>query len=330
MSRFITLCLSLLVVFSSCQKEISSEAGTPSAGFLQNDAGDCMPMNVLGNYIANKNLNDTNVIEVSVTVATPGSYTIFTDTVNGYYFRGQGSFANAGTAVVKLKGFGKPLVEGTDLFFVIYDSSFCVIPVTVQPAGTVPPPPPTGSNVYFPLTNNSWWSYDSGGTDTLKTTSTGNLTYAGKSYSNFITTYESGARDSAFYRFESGTNSYYRYQSTAAYAALITLPAYIDILFLKENLTTNATWNSDHSGTILGFPGTLRLKFTWINNNATMTVNGKNYTNVYHVRMQPQSGAFGNFVDIEGPQEFYYAKGIGLIKAEVTGMTRNIRYYVVN
>jgi hypothetical protein len=330
MNRILSFALAFLVFFTACQKEVSVESGTPSAGSLQNTAGDCMPKNVGGNFIANKVLNDSNFIEVSVDVAVPGSYTIFTDTVNGYYFRGQGSFANAGTATVKLKGNGKPLVAGTDNFLVIYDSTFCSIDVTVLPAGSNPPP--AGSGLYFPLSNNSWWSYDDGSADTVVNTVKGTTTLNGKTYSRFVLTDDFGTSDTAYYRLDATTKNYYQYVSTDAFAGLpitFTQP-FLDILFMKEVLATNATWNSDHAGTLSGIPFTLRFKFTCINNNETLTINGKNFTNVYHIRLQGQAGTFGTFTDSGDPQEFYYAKGIGWIKFSDPVDQLNIRNWLVN
>lgn len=328
MNRILATVLAFLIFFTSCQKEVSQETGSPSSGSLQNTAGDCMPKNVGGNFVVNKVLNDSNFIEVTVDVTVAGSYTIFTDTVNGYSFRGQGSFANAGPATVKLQGNGKPLVAGTDNFLVVYDSSFCSIAVTVVPAGSTTP----GTGLCMPLTNASWWSYDEGpGTDTILITSTGTKTLAGKTYSRFLETDEFGGVDSFFYRLESNTN-YYQYQTTDEFAALgVTFPQnYLEVLFLKENLTANQTWNSDHNGTLGGLPVTVRFKFTCITANAPLTVNGKNFTNVYHVRLQPQFGTFGTFTDFGDPIEAYYAKGIGRIRLIADMTDLQIRYWQVN
>ena len=197
-----------------------------------------------------------------------------------------------------------------------------------MPEGTTPPP--VGSGLYFPLTNNSWWSYDEGSSDTLRQTVTGTTTLNGKSYSMFVLTDEFGGADTSYYRLE-GSN-YYQYISTDAFAGLpVTFPqSFLEILFMKENLTTNATWNSDHAGTLSGIPFTLRFKFTCINNNTSLTVNGKNFTNVYHIKLQGQTGTFGTFTDSGTPQDFYYAKGIGWIRFVDDVDEFNIRYWNVN
>jgi len=73
-----------------------------------------------------------------VQVDTAGSYTISSDTVNGYYFKASGTFNNAGTQVIRLAGGGKPLAAGTNIFTVSYNGTFCEFSVTVTasvPAG---------------------------------------------------------------------------------------------------------------------------------------------------------------------------------------------------
>ena len=127
----------LFLVFG-CAKEISFETGgSPSAGSLQDDAtGDCLPKSVNGTFEAGKALiAASNSITVSVDVTTTGSYTIYTDTVNGYYFRGQGTFTHLGANVVTLRGNGTPFASGINNFVVTYGATSCDIQVTVLPSG---------------------------------------------------------------------------------------------------------------------------------------------------------------------------------------------------
>lgn len=128
--------VALFSFFISCQKEVSVEYGSPAKGSLQSSAGDCLPKSVGGSYIANKAINDSNYIEVTVNVTSPGPYTIFTDSINGYSFKATGTFANTGSNTVRLKGSGKPVIAGVDNFTVSFDTSFCDIAVTVLPAGS--------------------------------------------------------------------------------------------------------------------------------------------------------------------------------------------------
>lgn len=120
----------------SCQKETSFEQGVASKGSLLDSLGDCYPKTLAGTYKAGQALTDSNYMTVTVDVLQAGSYTIVTDTVNGYSFKGTGTFNNTGATSVKLKGSGTPIVDGTDNFVVVYDSTFCSVPVTVLPGST--------------------------------------------------------------------------------------------------------------------------------------------------------------------------------------------------
>ncbi len=128
-----------LVLLNACQKELSNESGnTPSEGSLQSDvSGDCLPKTVNGTYTAGTSLAVTvNTIDVQVNVSSTGSYTVYTDTVNGYYFSATGIFTSIGTTTVTLRGGGTPFTEGINNFVVNYDSTFCGIVVTVLSAGS--------------------------------------------------------------------------------------------------------------------------------------------------------------------------------------------------
>ena len=134
---FYWLALAFLVI-TGCQKEVSFELGnTPAEGSLQSDVtGDCLPKTVNGTYVATTALvPTTNSITVSVNVARTGTYVVTTDTINGYYFRGTGTFTALGATNVTLRGNGTPFAAGIDNFVVSFDSTICDIAVTVLPAG---------------------------------------------------------------------------------------------------------------------------------------------------------------------------------------------------
>lgn len=128
----ILTCLS--VIFFSCQKEVSFETSdtVKSDGILQSDiTGSCLGINVGGLYKKDTILNATHYVDVSIVVNAAGSYIISTDTLNGYYFRASGSFTATGSQIVRLKGNGKPLATGTNIFTVKYDSTDCEFSITV-------------------------------------------------------------------------------------------------------------------------------------------------------------------------------------------------------
>jgi len=140
MKKLCGLLLTGLILLYSCQKEASFEngEGVSSEGTLQSDVtGDCLPKEIGGTYEAGVELvGASNTIEVQVNVLKTGPYLIYTDTVNGYYFRGSGSFVATGMNTVTLQGNGTPLLESIDNFTVRYGTSECIIPVTVLPAGS--------------------------------------------------------------------------------------------------------------------------------------------------------------------------------------------------
>lgn len=129
----------VLLVIIGCQKELSFELGdTPAQGSLQSDiTGDCLPKSVNGVYVATTPLvAATNTITVQVNVTRAGTYTITTDTVNGYFFRATGLFTVLGATNVTLRSNGTPFVAGVDNFVVSFDGTVCDIAVTVLPAGS--------------------------------------------------------------------------------------------------------------------------------------------------------------------------------------------------
>ena len=137
--RLIYLLTLFFVLGYGCQKELSLESGNnPSEGGLQsNVSGDCLPKTVNGSYVAGTALAPSiNTIAVQVNVTKTGSYLVSTDTINGYFFRGTGTFTAVGLITVTLRSSGIPLSAGTNNFVVRYDSSSCNMSVTVLPAGS--------------------------------------------------------------------------------------------------------------------------------------------------------------------------------------------------
>lgn len=136
--QFLYLLALVAVIGLGCQKEVSFELGdTPAEGSLQSDlTGDCLPKTVNGTYAVGVPLVPTaNTITVSVNVTRTGTYTITTDTVNGFYFRGIGQFINLGPNTVTLRGNGTPFANGSFNFVVSFDSTVCDIQVDVTQPG---------------------------------------------------------------------------------------------------------------------------------------------------------------------------------------------------
>ena len=128
--QFLYLLALIVVIGIGCQKELSFELpDSPAKGSLQSEiTGDCLPKTIAGAYIATTPLVPTaNTITVSVLVTQTGTYAIGTDTVNGYYFRGIGTFTSLGVNTVTLRGNGTPFAEGVNNFVVSFDGTICDI-----------------------------------------------------------------------------------------------------------------------------------------------------------------------------------------------------------
>lgn len=121
----------------SCQKELDFIAPGISEGTLKIDVnGDCLPATVNGIYQTDTLLNNTNFIDVQVTVTVTGTYDIRSDTVNGFSFKGAGNLDAGGINTVRLFGSGKPITTGLNSFLVKYGTSICTIDIIVIGTGT--------------------------------------------------------------------------------------------------------------------------------------------------------------------------------------------------
>jgi len=329
------------VVFDSSYCEVnitvlpSGSTGGPAVFTLVGSPSGCSAFNLTGSYAKDATLDASHSITLNINVTTPGTYNVSTTTVNGYTFSGSGILSVPGTAQIKLQGSGKPAAVGTDNFTVTAGSSSCTFPVTVT-ATTTPP----ANNDYFPTTANSYWTYSDGpaSTDTFKITNSGPpAVYNTNTYQRFVYTYGGTPFLEEFYRKDASGN-YFQSEDTAGYGPEVTFSsARLEYQFLKNTLATGQTWNTDINATITDNTGTpvsgiLRYKYSCKDPNATLTVNGKNFTNVYVVEFMPQFVVGATVIDLlDDPITYYYAKGIGRIRVDYDGTNKeDIRYWQVN
>jgi len=121
--------LSLLILITAalllaigCKKELSCEGCLhPVADGIIN----CDSFLIRGDYTINAAFNDSNYATTTVTVIAPGAYTIYSDTVNGYYFYDSGYFENTGAQQVALKAYGQVSSSDTSHFTFHFGSSVC-------------------------------------------------------------------------------------------------------------------------------------------------------------------------------------------------------------
>ncbi|HYJ62458.1 MAG TPA: hypothetical protein VEV62_01855 [Parafilimonas sp.] len=413
--------------FYSCQRGISPLSNSVSDGsLLKDNNGNCVLVSVSGAFIKGEQLNDSNYLEVSVNITSPGLYNITTDTVNGYFFKASGTFTSTGSVQIKLPAFGKPIVADTDFFSIRYNESFCEgsiivtdtslepaeyalssssgncmddtvygsyikgialdsnskikIEVNVISAGTysittsiingysfstsgtflqtgvqsiflnaegtplnaqadefdintgtsscslsinVLTPLNIIGGDYYPLTKNSYWTYDDlvNTDDTIKETVIDSTNINNNFYKIMNEDVHFGGPYKYFYR--KSDLDYFEYAAPNKYTTFFQYkkPVYADIPFLKENLNTNSTWQSPEyiDTTTDGNIIYLKYEFSCLNNNATITVNGKAFANVYEIKMLPKIKSSGNDYAYTNEQYlFYYAKGVGLIYLKKT------------
>jgi hypothetical protein len=318
---------SFMVVYDTtfCFIPVTVLPGTvsgPAAAFTLAGAGSaCTAPQFAGNYVRGTALTASNTVTLGVTVTTPGTYTVTTNSVNGMQFSGTGTLTGTGARTIVLTGTGTPTADGTFNFTVTAGATTCTFPVTV----TATTPPVSAGN-HFPLTANSWWSYNdpyaTDPTDTLKRENNDEETVNSVLYRVFEETYESDPTGSIPYYFRKEGNNYYEY----TYADWYSLPFSFDnnvegdILFLKEGLSTGDTWNSaEFTGTVGGVSTKLRYVYTCTAANATATLNGHTFNNVYKITFRPQTATgTGSFTDVGTVWEVWYANNVGMVYVKTT------------
>jgi hypothetical protein len=96
-----------------------------SSGVLGDSSGNCKPVTISGLYTQGIALDSTNTIQAQVIVATAGTYSISTNSINGVSFSGSGTFLSTGVQTVTLTGTGMPASSGLQNFILKYGNSQC-------------------------------------------------------------------------------------------------------------------------------------------------------------------------------------------------------------
>lgn len=128
---------------TSCQKEYSYEGANPpgavsTANFvLEGAPNSCFDFVLNGTYNRGNALTVDNSVLVMVNVTTIGSYSVKTNTVDGFGFSRSGTFTSTGSQELLLPGTGTPETAGTYAFTPNSGSSSCSFAVNVK--NTQPP-----------------------------------------------------------------------------------------------------------------------------------------------------------------------------------------------
>ena len=308
---------------SNCTFTITYTAASGAAtGTLGGTPGACTPVTLAGNYTQGVALTATNTVTLQVTVNTLGTYTISTNTVNGVTFSKTGVFIATGPQNLVLPGSGTPTSAGLQNFTVSFSGNMCTFPITF--AGVV-------NTDYFPLTANSFWTYDAPGlaTDSIYKVNNTLGTIAGNTY-RFryygIGAINSNTLDSTPCR--KAVNDYYEYVSIDTFSTFtFDVRQHADLLFLKENSTNGTTFSTpDYIGTVLGAPYKVKYSFTITNINTSITVNGVTYNNCIQVNWKSIEDHGTGYADAI-LYTSYFAKGIGMVSNVATDPTGATTYF---
>ncbi len=290
---------------------------SPSDYSLAGSPNSCFHSVVYGSYVKNLQLNNSDSIRIQVNVNTPGTYTIRTDTINGYHFTGSGLFLQPGLQVVVLSGSGTPVQAGQDLFTVNGGNTGCGITVSVLEAIA------TANPDHFPLTYPSYWNYDDlqNTGDTLQWRVTDSLRFNGNLFKVIEQQTKYGSPVPSYFR---KTDSVYLENTTVDKytVALKFLPQIVaEVPVLREYLKTGDTWQSDEYIGPASFSQTIfyRLDFSCLDADATVTINGKTFIHVYKILMMPKikSATTYPYSSTGEKLEYWYAKGVGLIYSKI-------------
>ncbi len=98
-------------------------------GSLLDSSSNCVPITVSGVYTATTTFTNNNYIIVHANITSTGTFKIFTDTINGYYFIDSGRVNNNGSQAFKLIAHGKPIASSTANFTAHFNDSHCIFSV---------------------------------------------------------------------------------------------------------------------------------------------------------------------------------------------------------
>jgi hypothetical protein len=313
---------------------VGGGGGSAATYTLTGAPGACTGATTSGTYTVGALLTAANTATIGVNVTVLGTYTISTNTNNGISFSKSGTFSTLGAQNVVLTGTGTPTAAGAFNYTATGTGSTCTFSVTAVGGVVV-------NNDYFPLTQNSRWSYDfliSGtpAADTLYKVSDVQSSIGGNTYRNF--NYGLGPVATDLTRYRKSGNDYYQRILVDSFTIAVELDVaqYNEILFLKENAPINTSWESaEFTGAVSGVPLKLKYTFNIEQNNTTVTVNGITYNNVIKVAWKVRTDAGAGYVD-DTIMESWYAKGIGQVKfrrydpaTPTNELVDNLRFYQV-
>jgi hypothetical protein len=328
--RFAILMMAL--AFFSCKKEYSLEnpKQTGYANYsLLDSLGNCTTASIHGKYKVDSVLTDSNYVLINVMFSSSGKYYINTDTINGMWFIDSGFALVTGPTVIKLKGYGIPILPNAGTFLLTHNNEACGFALTAS------------DDDYLPATAGSFWRYQyipamigTGGTNIDSfdvTVIPPTINFSNKTYFKFGTSLAD-----TFYFAKQG-NDYYEYSTPDFDYTFVfdQVDSFIEYIYLKSNQPAGTTWESPELGVSYGAafggtskPGIAKDVFTIISVNQPYTVAGTTFQNTITIRRDilfKEAGTTSFIKVLDGTA--MYAKGIGLIDQAINlpgGSTQSI------
>lgn len=117
---------------STCSFSLTVSAAAVASFTLSGSPNACSNSMVNGSYFQGTSLNATNTVFINVNVATAGTYTLKSDSVNGMAFSASGVFTTTGPQSVTLLGNGAPATSTNTTFNLTTSTNNCsfTVPVT--------------------------------------------------------------------------------------------------------------------------------------------------------------------------------------------------------
>jgi hypothetical protein len=316
----IVLYIVFVVAFVACQKEYSVENSggviNIATGSLQDSAGNCRAINIIGTYKQTEALTSSNYLRVNINFTAVGQFTIYSDTVNGYWFYAAGYNYSIGTQTLTVLGNGTPTLAIDGRFSLHFKNSTCNFTVPNNNGFVVQP---NTSTDYFPTTTNSNWTYfNSTLNDTVfVSVFPADKILSGNTYRQFILRVPILSKsDTLLYRKDAAGN-YYRYYTIG------TGPK-ADYLFLKDFPIVGSTWDSPTvQGTLSGTPTDVRYHFTLISKNISSTIGPNTIDSIIAVKEETQYLENGVF-NTKNTFVYSFAKKIGLVDLNQLNSIPNI------
>ena len=310
----------LFTAIVSCEKEYSVEnAGTiknTSTGSLQDSAGNCQAIQVVGTYKQNEAVTSSNYLRVNINFTSIGMFTVYSDTVNGYWFYATGYAYTAAPQTITINSFGKPILSIDGHFSLHFGNSVCLF--TVPDNNSVTTPTNTSTD-YFPTSTNSNWTYfNSTLNDTaMVTVFAADKVLNGNTYRQFILDVPILSKsDTLLYR-KDGAGNYYRYYT-------IGTGQKVDYLFLKDYPIVGSTWDSPTvPGTLSGNPTSVKYHFTLVSKDITSTIGANTIDSIIEVKEETQYLENGVF-NTKNIFVYSFAKKIGLVDLNQQNSIPNI------